>query len=75
MLEREYKYYESIKSNLLKDHLGEYVVIKDNEIVGIYKSLEEALREGSKRYEIGTFLIQKITEKEEIQQFTSRVYV
>ena len=77
MLEKEYQYFLKHKDALLKQYEGTFVVIIGNEVVGSYSSREEALREASSKYDIGTFLIQKVSPGEDdvIQRFSSRVYV
>lgn len=74
MLEKEYQYFEKIRDSLLKDHLNDYVAIKGEEVIGFYKTIEEALNSLSGKYPLGTFLIQKCISKEDsIQRFYSRV--
>ena len=77
MLEKEYQYFLKHKDALLKEYEGKFVVIIGEKIVDSYSSREEALREASAKYDIGTFLIQKISRGEDdvIQRFSSRVYV
>ena len=77
MLEREYKYYQNNKNNIIKKYKGQFVVIKASQIVGDYSSREEALKESVKEYKLGEFLIQEVSDKkdEQIQRFYSRVYV
>ena len=76
MLEKEYEYFESIRDELVKEHLNEYVAIQDQKVIGYYKKKDEALSELSGKYEIGTFLIQQcIPEDTETQVFHSRVVI
>lgn len=73
MLEKEYEYFLSIIESLLKEHLNEFVVIKDKKIIGFFKTEADAL-EAMVSHEIGTFLVQKcLPEIEVIQKFHSRV--
>lgn len=75
-LEKEYNYFLSILSELKKDHNGEYVVIKEKNILGYYGSMNEALQETSKKYALGTFLVKLIEDQDEntVMRFHSRVY-
>ena len=41
-------------------HTGEYVLIKGNEVVGTYDSLDNALRVAVKRFGRGPYLIEEI---------------
>lgn len=77
MLEKEYQYFLKHKDSLLKEYEGKFVVIIGDKVVDSYSSREEALKKTSSRYDIGTFLIQKVSRGEDdiIQRFSSRVYV
>jgi hypothetical protein len=77
MLEKEFKYFRDHKDELRNKYLGKTIVIKDDAVVGVFASEAEALREASKKYKLGTFLIQQVSETDEeyIQRFHSRVYV
>jgi hypothetical protein len=76
MLEKEYSFFEEIRDNLVKEHLGEYVAIKGNKILDFYKSQEEALENLSQKHEPGTFLIQHcVSEETETQVFHTRAVI
>ena len=72
MLEKEYDYFVSVRDRLVKEHRGEYVIIKDNETIGFYPS-ENAAITAMTGNELGTFLVQQcIPEDESIQKYHSR---
>lgn len=75
MLEKDFQYYLDNQQELVKKYNGRFVVIKDQSVIGDYASDLEALKEASKLYEVGTFLIQKCTTGGEdyTQTFHSRV--
>ena len=75
-LEKEYNYFLKNKDSLLKNYEGKFIVIVGEKIVENFDTQEEALREASKKYELGSFLIQKVSKgKEDIEQrFFSMVY-
>jgi hypothetical protein len=77
MLEKEYKYYEEHKKELLEKYKDRFIVIVNQKVISDYSSREEALSKTVEIYELGKFLIQKVTDQEEeiIQRFHSRVYV
>jgi hypothetical protein len=58
MLEREFAYYRKHQPELVRDHLGEYVVIRGDKIIGFYRSEAEAFEETAKEYEPGSYLIE-----------------
>lgn len=58
MLEKEFQYYLDHQEQLVKEFKGKYLVIKDQKIIGVYNTQEEAYLESQKENEVGTFLIQ-----------------
>ncbi|GAB6393870.1 MAG: hypothetical protein MdMp024_0182 [Bacteroidales bacterium] len=75
MLDKEFQYYLTNQSDLVKKYEGRFVVIIGEEVVGNYESYEQALFESQKKHELGTFLIQECTAGEDAytQTFHSRV--
>ena len=58
-LMEEFKYYLEHQSELVEKYNGKFVVVKDHEVIGVFDSELEAIRETSKNHELGTFLVQK----------------
>lgn len=58
-LEKEFEYYLKNQEDLVKQYNGKFVVIKDCQVIGAYTDELEAVRETSKKHELGTFLVQK----------------
>ncbi|RZK01476.1 MAG: hypothetical protein EOO43_24525 [Flavobacterium sp.] len=75
MLEKDFKYYQDNQKELVKKYNGLYLIIKDCEVVGSYKTKEEAYDTATSKYELGTFLIQHCLPGTEsyTQTFHSRV--
>jgi hypothetical protein len=74
MLEKEYKYFETHRDEFIKKYKGKYIVIKSQEILGIYDSMANAIKETTKEHELGTFLVQQcVPEEQNIQHFHTRV--
>jgi len=75
MLEKEFEFYQKNKEEILKSHLGKFVVIKDQKIQGSYNSREDALAKGKEKFKMGSFLIQHVVsdDSEEVQRFHSRI--
>lgn len=71
MLEKEYEFFQKNKKEFKKKYLGKFIVIKNEEIIGVYSSSGEALKETSKNHAMGTFLIQEVVENDSdyIQRF------
>ena len=77
MLEKEYDYFLNNKDKLFANYHDRVIVIKEEEVIGDYDTKEEAYRETVKEHELGTFLIQEMSQEEmyDIKRFYSRVYV
>ena len=75
VLQDQFQYYLDHQEDLLKEHDGKFVVIKDFELVGSYDTELEAYRDSIRKYELGTFLIQECTpgDKSYTQTFRTRV--
>lgn len=58
-LAKEFEYYVSHQAELVKQHRGKFVVIKDEDVIGVYDDEITAVEEASKEHELGTFLVQK----------------
>lgn len=58
-LQDELQYFKENQTELLKQYEGKILVIQNKQIVGIYDSELEAYNEAQKKFELGTFLIQK----------------
>jgi hypothetical protein len=59
LLEKEFKYYLDNQDELVKEYNGKFIVIHGIKVVGAYESELEAIKETSKKYKPGTFLVQK----------------
>jgi hypothetical protein len=56
----EYFFYKTHQEEIIKDHLGEYVVIKTNNVLGYYKGLLDALNDMVRlNIKAGTFAVRK----------------
>ena len=77
VLRENYRYYETHHPEIVKKHLNKFIIIREQEIVGSYDTLEEAVKEASKKYELGTFIIQKCDKniEDSKQVFHSRVAI
>lgn len=74
-LEKEFQYYVDHQEELVRQHNGKFIVIKGQEIIGVYDSEMEAVEKTSAEHELGTFLIQKCEPGSEsyTQTYHSRV--
>lgn len=74
-LEKEFQFYLDHQKDLVKKHNGKFLVIKECAVVGAYDTEFEAIEKASKKYELGTFLVQKCEPGKEsyTQTYHSRV--
>ena len=58
-LEKEFNYYLEHQDELVKKYKGKFVVIENQNVIGAFNTELEAIEETVKKYELGTFLVQK----------------
>ncbi len=75
MLGKEFKYFKDHQEELVKKYAGKYLVIIDEEVVGVHDTEIDAYMEMKKRHKAGTFLIQHCLSGKSsyTQTFNSRV--
>ena len=61
MLEKEREYFDKHKDEFVAEHLGKFVLIKDNKLVGVFSTIDEALSEGARQFGLTSFLVREIT--------------
>ena len=74
-LRREFEFYLANQEWLVKEYDGKCVVIKEGRVLGVYENELAAVTETQKEHDLGTFLVQKVTEGDSAysQTFHSRV--
>jgi hypothetical protein len=73
MLEKELKQYEHIKAKLREENpQGGFVVIKDEEILGVWNDRQDAIRAGLEKYGNVTFLVKNIQDSDKTVNTFSR---
>ena len=75
MLNQEFKYYLDNQDEFVKKYLGKFLVIKDQQIVGVFDTKTQAYDDSTSKFELGTFLIQycKAGSSSHTQTFHSQV--
>ncbi|HBR58317.1 MAG TPA: hypothetical protein DEA22_12765 [Blastocatellia bacterium] len=61
MLDRERKLFEKKKSELTAKHLGKFVLIKGDKLIGLFNTVEEALSEGARQFGLVPFLVRQVS--------------
>ncbi len=65
MLEQERKYFDRKRREFVSQHLGKFVLIKGNKLVGSFNTVEEALAEGARQFGLEPFLVRQISKNGE----------
>jgi hypothetical protein len=75
MLEKEFAYYLNNQADLVKKYNGKFLVIKGETVMGHFDTQGEAYIDATKKFEVGTFLIQRCSlgDQDYTQTFHSRV--
>jgi len=59
-IERNFEYFQTVLSSLLPEHYGEFALLHDKKIVGLYTHALKAMSEGYIRYADGSFSVQRV---------------
>ena len=59
-LERERHVYESHLQEWLESHFGKFVLIKDDDVLGFFDTVEAAFNEGTARFRLEPFFVKQI---------------
>jgi len=73
MLEKEYEYYLNHMGEFSQAHKGQFVVIKGEQVLGFYDTMPNAIEKTNEHHAIGTFLVHRVNEVEDVARFHSRV--
>jgi hypothetical protein len=61
VLSKEFDFYIEHQQEYVDKYNGKVIVLKGGELLGVYDSEFEALQETAKKYEPGTFLVQRVS--------------
>ena len=59
MFEKELAFFQANQEDLVREHNGRALVIRGDELVGVYDSALEAYLSAQEQFEPGTFMIQE----------------
>lgn len=65
MLDTERQYFDKNREDLLRRYPGKFVVIKDEQVLGAFDSIEDALAEGAREYGVTSFLVRRTDQSPE----------
>jgi len=73
VLDAEIKTYEGHKEHLLGTAEGKFVLIRNQEVVGVYDAKMDAIAEGYRRFGNVPFLVKQVLRIETPQNFVSSI--
>lgn len=62
MLDKEFQYYLQHQDEFVARYNNRYLVIHEQQVVGDYDTFAEAVTEAQKRFQPGTFIVQRCSE-------------
>lgn len=65
MLDKERKYYEEHRAEWLSKYPDKIVLVKGEELIGTFDTLDDAMSEGARRFGLDSFLVRCVEESEE----------
>jgi len=65
-LKKESRFFERNKSRFVKNYLRQFVLIRDNNLIGSYTTEEEAYKAGIEKFGNTPFLIKQVLKKEPV---------
>lgn len=74
MLAKELQTYEAKKTELVGKSKGKFALIKDNEVIDIFDTKIDAIRQGYERFGNVPFFVKQIVEIDIPQNFTSNLF-
>ena len=75
LLKREFTFYRAHQGEMVEKYDGRVIVLKNNQVIGDYATVPEAVSATKKMHPLGTFLVQRVSEgnKDYTRTFYSRV--
>ena len=74
-LQQEFDFYLANQDEMVAKYDGKIIVLKNEEVLGVYEDELTAIAETRKEHQLGTFLVQRVSEGDEAYTatFQSRV--
>jgi hypothetical protein len=66
MLENERKFFEQHRLEWMKNSPGKFALVKKEELVGTFDTVQAALAEGARRFGTESFLVRQVEEVEQL---------
>lgn len=62
-IESNFSYFQSIVGSLVKDHAGEFALLRDRKVIAFFPSAIAAMSEGHHRFQDGIYSIQRVIDR------------
>jgi hypothetical protein len=62
-IEQNFQFFQEAVSSLLPSHYGEFALLRNKEIKGVFPKAIEAMTEGYNRFEDGLFSVQRVIDR------------
>lgn len=69
--EKNYEFFKKELPKLMRDHKGQFVLIKDEQIIDFLPTMEAALKEAYQRFQDNDFIIQEVTDEDRVNYINS----
>lgn len=74
MLEKETKIFENKLSELIKTDMGKFVLIKDEQVVGTFEAMFDALKSGYEKFKDQPFFVRQILATQQPLNFVNNYF-
>lgn len=68
-LAREFQTFNALREQLMKEHPGKFVLIKDDKQIGIFENELEAIEKGKEMFDQGSFLVNEIADTNDVAHY------
>jgi len=65
-LAQELETYNRLKPQFLEEHEGEYVLLKTEQVIGFWKTKEEAMAAAHERFPLQSFMVRQVLREEPV---------
>lgn len=70
VLKKEFDFYRANQDEMVAKYDGKVIAIKDGEVLGVFEDYLAAVTKVRKSHELGTFLVQRVSEGDEAYTMT-----
>lgn len=69
--DKNYEFFKRELPNIISTHRGQFVVIRNEQIIDYYANAELALREAYQRFQDNDFIVQEVTDEDRVNYINS----